>query len=325
MKTKEYDYSEDEYISRIIALGKHYDNVLLFYVIPWMMEGNDMFFRTKTGIERYHCCFNLEYLFRTYLQPGWQWNESYTLMCKELEETNLYIGYCGMVSRGTFSKVPKDIQDRIIEKINSMELKRMMLMYRGYSKTTIFSMAHSLQEIIIHPDIRTLIMSGSRDLSSSIVEMDKSHFMFNIQFRSLFPEYCPKVGKTGKIDFGTQTDFTVLNRTKFDYREPTIMAASPDTKLAGLHFTKIIYDDLIDKDNVTSPEQLEKAKQAFQLSLSLFENPAKPVWDMLGTRYHEIDLYGDLQRQNSESDGCIDIITYDPVEKKLIPIRKKVA
>jgi len=193
----------------------------------------------------------------------------------------------------------------------------MYLCYRGYSKTTIFSMAHTVQECLINPEIRTLVMSGSADQAESIIGMIKSHFMFNEEFRALFPEYCPKPNKVGKIEFGTVDSFTLPNRTVYSFREPSVMSASPSTKLAGFHFTKHVNDDLIDKDNVTSKEQLKKAKDAFGLCQNLFENISRPFWVICGTHYHENDLYMDIKRSVSNSEGMYKYVTYNPVTQEL--------
>lgn len=326
--------SEDKYIRGIHSLAKHYNKEELLKYLPWILEGNDPFFCTSIGLERFHCVFSLEYMFREYLKIDGDWSKSHSLVAKQLEETNIYLCWHYAKQRGLISKhikvnpkmeqFFKDFYDKIFKMAQNDEFRRMLLAYRGWFKTTLDSIAHTIQELIIDPEAKILIMSGSEKNVNSIVQAIKAPFMYNDKFRAIFPEYCPVPGKTGKIEFGTQDSFTLPNRRSFDVREPSVKGASINTSLTGLHFTKHKYDDLIDEDNCTTEDQLEAAKAKYQMCQNLYENNTFAIHDIIGTHYHELDLYMGIKSQCADETGEYEYMRYNPITEELEIQRKKI-
>jgi hypothetical protein len=311
------DYTPPEYVSilkNIISKTDKYDlaSILRFNFFE------DPYRYTKLGIVRWKCALSLEYLIRNVLHPKGHWSTSHTLMCLEAERTNLPMAILAAESLNILDKVP----DVTKLKSSKVEKKRLYLAFRGYFKTSIFTVAHTIQEAIINPNMRKLIISGTMDNAVSIMKQIKSHFMDNAQFRSIFPEMCPQEQRTGKIEFGTESQVVLPNRTIYGVREPTFMAGSTTSKLTGMHFDKMSIDDIIDEKNCTSEEQLKNARQMFRLMLSLFNNPSDPFYDICGTRFHYNDVYGELINDSTDDEGNIVYTTYDPEYEKLIEIKK---
>lgn len=88
----------------------------------------------------------------------------------------------------------------------------MLLVSRGHLKTTINTVAHSIQWIINYPEVRILLCTSTEEKARIIVGKIKQHFQFNPLFRFLFPEFCPKADKVG--DWGSSTEIVVPNRIK---------------------------------------------------------------------------------------------------------------
>lgn len=331
-----YKISGEEYISKSILLADKYGKREWLKMIYWILDGSDPFYGTVIGLERLHCVLSLSYLFREYIKPDCDWSDSHELMTRECEKNNvLTIWHCAK-NRGLISKYSK--QDpamkeyfhnfygkQIMPITHYNKNERMFLMYRGWFKTTLFSVAHTLQELLLNPEDKILIISGTMPNAESIIGAIKGNLMFNERIRMIFPEYCPAFNKAGKMEFGTKSEFTLPNRKSYDCREPSVQGASIGSTLVGLHFRKHIYDDLINENNVTTGEQIEKAKQTYQLCQNLYENNANPVKDILGTHYHELDLYMDLKRQNANEDGFYKYVRYNPITKQLEKCKKKVA
>lgn len=318
-----YEYSAQEYADEVTRWAYVYKgDTDLLNILPWAIGVQDPYYRTRIGVLRYKCALSLEFLCRNVLKPGCEWSDSHSLMCREAERTNLYLAVLGADIRNTGHFVSK----RIRRKAFDTKLKNMYLMFRGYFKTTTFNCAHAIQESLINPDIRTLIISGTLDNAKEILSMIKSHYIHNPIFRALFPEYCPVKSKTGKIEWGTTEEATLPNRTDFAVREPSFKIGSPTSKLTGTHFIRMKIDDLIDQNNCTNEDQIANCKNIFQLMLNLFDNPARPFFDVIGTRFHHDDLYGWLMETEASNDGTIEIHTFNPdTPRKLEKYKKKVA
>src|SRR5258708_700435 len=123
-----------------------------------------------------------------------------------------------------------------IRNVTDEPYRKLWLWSRGFFKTSIITISHSIYLIINNPNIRILLDSYTISIAEDILRSIKNQFIGNIEFRWLFPEFCPKANTVGKIEFGTSQEFTVPCRTNLTYKEPTIMCAGVGTNLAGLHF-----------------------------------------------------------------------------------------
>lgn len=172
-------------------------------------------------------------------------------------------------------------------------VKGMMLMDpRGHFKTSIMQ-ASAVQWILNYPNIRVFIGSGKLDRASDSLKVIKSHFQSNKKLRALFPEFCPPE----KAEWGTQTEFTVPNRTKA-LTDPTCMAFSLDSLKAGPHCDVLFLDDAVHPGNVGSVEMLFKTIADYQ-----FLNPIIEPYGyrhVIGTPYSDADLYAWLEDNDTE-------------------------
>src|ERR1700756_3817512 len=88
--------------------------------------------------------------------------------------------------------------------------KKLSLVTRGGLKTTIITQDHKTQAILNYPDIRIMLGSAQMGRSKDFLRGLKQPFIKNQLFRWLFPEYCPKVTASGKIeDFGDSEQFII--------------------------------------------------------------------------------------------------------------------
>lgn len=168
---------------------------------------------------------------------------------------------------------------------------------RGFLKSTINSIAHTIQWILNYPDIAILIFMSSDTKAADILGEIKKHFQYNTNLRELFPEHCPtkNVG-----EWGTMQRFTTEARSKTIVRkEPTVMTGSIEKGAASYHFDIIKFSDIVDENNIAG-NGLEMVRKKFDVSINLLVSPR--YWlDVEGTRYHHGDVYGTiLEREMSE-------------------------
>lgn len=165
---------------------------------------------------------------------------------------------------------------------------RLLLDPRSHLKTTINTIAHTIQIILNFPDCCILIMHASEGKSIEIMSEIQEHFKHNEVFRSFFPEFCPQ-GKVGVSKFGSSEKFTVPCRVE-NRRHPTVSSGSMTKKLASSHYDWIKYSDVVDETTVTTPEQIQKTKSTFAMQKHLRVGPLS-FRDIEGTIYDEMDLY----------------------------------
>lgn len=169
--------------------------------------------------------------------------------------------------------------------------RTLILDSRGFLKTTINTMAHTIQAIINYPDIAVMVVQSNGKKANLFLKEIKEHFTQNPAFRSLFPEHCPVGAKVN--DFGTREDFTSCARNPAVLRrEPTVMATSIDKGMSGIHVDWIKCSDIVDPQNIVG-EGLEYIKTMFSYLPPLLVSPAHWI-DVEGTRYHSYDCYGKI-------------------------------
>lgn len=171
----------------------------------------------------------------------------------------------------------------------------LILYPRGHLKTSIITIAHTIQWILNYPNVRILISTATGDQCKGMLQEIKGHFQYNKELRHFFGDYCPPAKKAA--DFGSQEEFTVPNRTRHT-KEPTVSTCSVGKVIAGDHYEVIKNSDLVDKENVKTPGQIADVISHFGYLNPLLERseiaPHNGWVDVEGTRYDFGDLYGRL-------------------------------
>lgn len=157
---------------------------------------------------------------------------------------------------------------------------------RGHFKTTI-AIASAIQWLITYPNIRVFIGAGKIDRASDTLGVIKQHFLSNAKLRRLFPEFCPPPNS----DWGTTTEFTLPNRTKF-LVDPSCYAFSLTSIKAGPHCDVVFLDDAVHPDNL-SVDQMQETKDKFVFLRSIVEPYG--YTHVIGTPYSDSDLYAWLE------------------------------
>lgn len=170
---------------------------------------------------------------------------------------------------------------------------------RDHLKTSVITIAHSIQWILNYEDVRILLSFSNGDFGDKIMTAILGHFRYNATFRFLYPEWCPAAASAK--DFGSLDSFTVPNRTR-QITEPTAMAVSVGKMIAGTHQDVHKHCDLVDKENVKTVGALRAVNDHFGYTNPLLARVAgKQGWrDVEGTRYDFSDLYGTILDAESE-------------------------
>lgn len=178
-----------------------------------------------------------------------------------------------------------------------------VLFPRGHAKSTLATVAHSIQWILNYPNVRIFITTATEDLVTKFILEIRGHFEKNEMLRHLFPEICqPMID--GKVpDLGNMSGFTIRCRDNANKKlgpggkDPTVWAGTVGKAATGGHPDVEKMDDLVEKINSSSQAGIDATIQHFGALGDLLEKyvtPAgpRPGWtDVIGTPWDFSDLY----------------------------------
>lgn len=208
----------------------------------------------------------------------------------------------------------------------------LLLMPRGTFKSSVVTIGFTLQYILNEPDTRILLDSETFGKSKAFLREIIEHLTNNEIYREIFKAIHGVYPYTKKSDMKLWTDSEIiLPCRRRPLKEPSISCMGIDTTRNGMHYDLIIADDLHSEKNVTSKDMIQQVIDHYKLAFSLLD-PGKPMI-VIGTRWHELDLYGhiiDFEQQDFNvlkkaaynSDGSLffpEVLT----EKELDKIRRR--
>ena len=186
--------------------------------------------------------------------------------------TNWALNYPDLTEE-THLEVCRFFQDESIK-------RKVSLLPRGSFKTTIGTIANSIQRILRNPDIRILIFSETYNQAKKFLSEIKKQLERNEKLIALYGEF--------KTDPGWREEEITIKQRKGIFKEPTIMTGGVDVVRVGFHYNLIIIDDPHSQRNVATRDQLEKVKDTFRLLLPMLEPNGELILN--GTRWHFADL-----------------------------------
>ena len=183
-----------------------------------------------------------------------------------------------------------DLQDPGIHRDLERFLKRsgqykLCMLPRGHLKTSIASVAETIQDIIKNPNIRILLSSSSwnnaRTFLTSIIEVLESK------------KFCELFGDM-RGNKWNQDEILVKGRTKV-LKESTVTTTGMERTITSQHYDKIKFDDLVSRENIGTKEMREKTKVYYRDCLDLLEPGVSQVL-VLGTMWDYDDLYSYIRK-----------------------------
>lgn len=166
---------------------------------------------------------------------------------------------------------------------------------RFHYKSTIITFAGAIQEILNDPNITIGIFAYVKGLSSKFLGQIKYELESNEELKATYPEVlwadprrdAPRAG-------ATWTQYRIDVKRDGNPKEGTIEAHGlTDGQPTGAHFMLRIYDDVVTRESVTSPEMVQKTTECWELSDNLKSTSGARRWH-IGTRYSFADTYGEI-------------------------------
>lgn len=180
-----------------------------------------------------------------------------------------------------------DIHREGLEWVNQGKRKKLILWPRKHLKSTIFTQGEGLRRALEDPDMRILISSVKHDNAKRFLGAIKGYLQ-QPRFIEVFGNLLP--GTKDKYRKNNDAELTLTTRENLGIKEPTFSTTGLDAAQTSQHYDLIIHDDLVERRNIGSVDQIEKVITYYKDSLDLLD-PQKELW-ILGTRWHPLDLYG---------------------------------
>lgn len=167
---------------------------------------------------------------------------------------------------------------------------------REHYKSTIITFAGSIFDILNDPEVTIGIFSHTKPIAKGFMRQIKYELESNERLKRWFPDVLWTDPRKESPKW--TEDEGIVVRRKGNPKECTVEAwGLVDGQPTSKHFRLRVYDDVVTRESVTTPEMMKKTTEALELSDNLgtedgFER-------MAGTRYHFGDTYGTCIKRGS--------------------------
>lgn len=164
----------------------------------------------------------------------------------------------------------------------------MDLWSREHYKSSIITFGLTIKDILNDPEVTVGIFSHTRPIAKSFLSQIKRELETNQFLKDLFPDIL--YANPHKDSPKWSLDDGIIVKRKSNPKESTIEAwGLVDGQPTSKHYSRLIYDDVVTKESVSTPEMIAKVTESFGLSLNLAGNDCRKRY--IGTRYHANDTY----------------------------------
>lgn len=182
-------------------------------------------------------------------------------------------------------------RDWIYERVREVESAPdgyLDLWFRAGYKSSIITFGLTIQDILKDPEVTIGIFSHTRPISKAFGNQVKREFEGNQFLKDLFPDILYQ--EPHKESPKWSLDDGIIVKRKTNPKEATLESwGLVDSQPTSKHFKCMVYDDVVVRESVTTPEMILKTNEAFSISLNLGAENCRRRF--IGTRYHSRDTY----------------------------------
>lgn len=167
---------------------------------------------------------------------------------------------------------------------------------REHYKSTVITYGGVIQEVLRDPELTVGIFSHTKAVAKGFLRQIQIEFDNNAKLQTLFPDILyrnpSKEAPMWSLDAG------LVVKRKTNPKEPTISAHGlVDGMPTGAHFSLMVYDDVVTRESVATPEQISKTTEMWELSDNLGTVDGRK-WHV-GTRYSYADTYESIMKRGA--------------------------
>jgi len=167
---------------------------------------------------------------------------------------------------------------------------------REHYKSSIITYGLTIQNILNDPELTVGIFSATRPIAKAFLRQIKREFESNAKLKTLFPEVLYQNPQKESPKW-SEDDGIIVKRNS-NPKEATVEAwGLVDGQPTGRHFQLMVYDDVVTRESVTTPEMISKINGAWELSRNLTTIGGRTRH--IGTRYHYNDTYNLIMERSA--------------------------
>lgn len=167
---------------------------------------------------------------------------------------------------------------------------------REHGKSSLITITGSVQEVLRNPEITIGIFSHTKPIAKGFLGAIKRILETNEDLKALFPDILFSNPQAHSPSWSLDTGLVV--KREGNPKESTIEAHGlVDGQPTSKHFALMIYDDVVTRESVNTPEQIAKTTEAWELSDNLGTMGGRK-W-IIGTRYHYADTYSEIIKRGA--------------------------
>ena len=162
--------------------------------------------------------------------------------------------------------------------------------------STIITYAGIIQEILRDPDITIGLFSHTKPIAKAFLRQIQIEFEQNEDLKALFPEIF--YDNPGRQAPSWSLDNGLTVKRSGNPKECTVEAHGlVDGQPTSKHYKLLVYDDVVTLESVSTPDQIKKTTDAWEMSDNLGSAGGRK-WH-IGTRYHFGDTYQAIMERGS--------------------------
>lgn len=168
---------------------------------------------------------------------------------------------------------------------------RLDLWFREGYKSTIITFALTIQDILNDPEITIGLASHTRPIAKAFLRQIKREFEGNETLKGWFSDILYE--NPHKDSPKWSEDEGIVIKRSSNPKEATVEAwGVVDGQPTSKHYRLLVYDDIVTRESVSTPEMIAKTTEALALSYNLGAHGGRRRF--IGTRYHYNDTYRTL-------------------------------
>lgn len=163
---------------------------------------------------------------------------------------------------------------------------------REHYKSTIITFAGIIQALLIDPELTVGIFSHTKPVARKFMLQIKQELEANRELQAVYPDVLYTDPRNESSKWSEEKGIVVRRRS--NPKEASVEAHGlVDGQPTGAHFLLRVYDDVVTRESVSTPDQVAKTTSAWELSDNLGargEDGQARSWHV-GTRYSFADTY----------------------------------
>lgn len=161
---------------------------------------------------------------------------------------------------------------------------KLFIIPRGHFKSSEITIAYPIQRLSKNKNLRVLLTSG--------VAKNSKLFLAEMKGKIVSQEFIDIFGKWESKKWNE--DQIIIEGRTIAHKEPSVMTTGADVNITSQHYDIIIADDLVARENTSTPDQIKKIIDYFSRLMSILEPGGELI--VVGTPWHLLDLYAHIQK-----------------------------